>query len=769
MVHNHHDHGHGGAGHAHPDADAHAHGSPPPTPDADDPGPRLLKRADGRVAFSSSKVKVARARNPQPQASFGFVGTPVRLSHDGRTFPEGALAVAIDRRALGPVARETLRVFRWDERERAYELVTRSGLGQSGDYVWAYVSEPGLYSVVGLNTDPLVSRTLGLLQFFEGWLGVEEVGPILRDSICKLILCSNELGAAANDPRLARLLLEGNAAAGLPLPPGPWPGPTPDGKDICDRCLALPLPRPGHAHRPKPVPWIPELQIWPHHCWSTPSAVGRWEVLPIEADGVLAVHAALLRTNKVVYFGGSENVQSQHDAGQIDNTRVWDVASGAVQQVGSPPNHDLFCCGQALMGDGRVLAAGGTQHWAGVPVAGDPHGHAAFGHFRGTRSAALFNPGVSGGGNPWTVASPMGFERGTNQGGGRWYPTLTTLPNGRVLALSGHPEDTDTRHNNVMVETFGAAPAPQGSWLDRGDQALVPEGYPRVHVLPNGRVFVVYLIDGNSWTWTPSTGNWALAHAAGAGPGPEYAGYGTSSVLLPLLPANGHRARVLVTNAPQPRVIDLGASSPAWQNAGARTLSGSPWRYHATAVLLPDGSTLVVGGLRDYTDNATAVHAVERYDSTTGSWSTLASASVPRVYHSVALLLPDATVWTAGSDYGGGNHDMRFEIFYPPYLFWGPRPTIAAAPATIGAGGTFQITVPRAHKMQSVALMRCGSSTHAFNPDQRHVGIEIMSRTGNRLTLGEPPSSNVAPPGHYLLFVVDDRGIPSVGRYVRVT
>jgi hypothetical protein len=262
----------------------------------------------------------------------------------------------------------------------------------------------------------------------------------------------------------------------------------------------------------KPRPWLPELELLPHICVNTAARVGRWEVRP-EPAGVLAVHAGLLRTGKVVFFGGSENVESQHNAGGagIDNTRLWDPAAGNVQTVPSPANHDLFCCGHALLPDGRLLAAGGTEVWAGVPVGGDPHGHALFGHFRGRAAATTFDPGFGAGSNPWSSVKRKNFQRGTGQGGGR-YPTLVTLPDGRVLAMSGHPEDSDTRHNNVTIEAFSPTPAPQGTWSDEGDQPLVLDSYPRLHVVPGsaqGKVLYTTLTDGQSWTWDPAAKVWA--------------------------------------------------------------------------------------------------------------------------------------------------------------------------------------------------------------------------------------------------------------------
>jgi hypothetical protein len=750
----------------------HLHGPPPP-PDPGDPGPGIRALLEGSagvfLAERPAKITVEEARNPAPRSSFGFVDRFVTVRAGRGEFPRGKLVVGVERAGLRTVDPETLALFHWDEKEKAFESVFRSAAGQTRDYVWADISEPGLYGVIGVDAHPLVARTIGLLGYLEGLLALER-GAELQRGICQLILCSPEMQERFHDPEALARLAEDNNRLGLPGLPPAHPDAAPeielDG-GVCETCLGLPavVPFGGKAR-----PWLPELKLLPHFGVSTAAQVGKWEVRP-ESAGVLAVHAALLRTGKVVYFGGSENVESQHNAGgaAIDNTRVWDPATGNVQAVPSPANHDLFCCGHAFLPNGRLLAAGGTQEWASAPVGGDPHGHAALGHFRGLAAATTFDPAFAAGSNPWTSVKRMNFERGTGQGGGRWYPTLVTLPDGRVLAMSGHPEDSDTRHNNITIEAFSPTPGPQGNWSDEGDQPLVPDGYPRLHVVPGGaqgKLLCISLTDGQSWTWDPAAKTWA---SLGTGPGADYGGYGTSSVLLPLHPADNYRARMLVTNAPQPRILDLGASPPTWQDTSARAMPGAPWRYHATSVLLADGSVLVVGGLSNPYSNASALYAPERFDPVSGAWTTVANASAPRVYHSVALLLPNGTVWAAGADYGAGNHEMRMEIYSPPYLFWGPRPRINQAPAAVSPGGTFTMKSPDARRLTSVALVRCGSSTHAFNPDQRYVVLPIQSRTGANLVVAAPPSHGVAPPGYYLLFVIDDGGVPSEGRFLRVT
>ena len=192
------------------------------------------------------------------------------------------------------------------------------------------------------------------------------------------------------------------------------------------------------------------------------------------------------------------------------------------------------------------------------------------------------------------------------------------------------------------------------------------------------------------------------------------------------------------------------------------------------AVLLPDGKVLVMNGSSTgFADNgANPVFETEMYDPVANAWTQMASMTVPRLYHSTALLLPDGRVLTAGSDSmwnPGPFHvnQLRVELFSPPYLFAGPRPQLTAAPTQVTWGQNFDVGSPQAASIDAVSFMRCGSATHSFNSDQRMVGLDIGARTANSLTLKAPPDGFVAPPGYYMLFLLSN-GVPSMARFVRL-
>ncbi len=541
----------------------------------------------------------------------------------------------------------------------------------------------------------------------------------------------------------------------------------------------------------------------------------RWNSNHVESQK-LAVHAALLHSGKIVYFSGDEHDPGRHFLGKtnithIDSTRVYDCATGTVSAVPSPEvpmgaiAPDLFCCGQAFLGDGRLLVASGTESWTrghvGEP---DPGGHHAMGHFTGLRYTWIFDPNAAAGENPWRRVADMLPQRGRSVGGGRWYPTLVTLASGECMALSGHPSTTHTgEHNNRMIETFDPLPTPLGQWNDRGD---LPTGldvnlYPRLHLMPNGEVFCVTQIGGRCRAWQAGGGALGWRDVAPAPSDPDYHGFGTTSVLLPLLPHQSYAPRILLCGSTEPLVISPLSPMPTWAaTSGPREpIRGSALRKrtHLNAVILPTMDIMITGGF----DATGAVREVELYHPLDDSWTTLpaaGTASVARNYHSVALLMPDGRVWTAGGNDRGDwsyhnsaeyenqtpprplptnaqdpsvdNRETLIEVFEPPYYGRPDRPQITGAPSFVGYGQTLTVSTPNANTISRVALIRAGSTTHAFNGDQRYVGLSF-TRGGGQIQVAAPPNGNVAPPGTYLLFIValiGGEAVPSVGVFVQV-
>ena len=531
---------------------------------------------------------------------------------------------------------------------------------------------------------------------------------------------------------------------------------------------------------------------------SAPFSLTSWTLLPISSE-VLAVHAALLPTGLLIYFSGDETDRELHDRGDYDHSRLFDPATGSVTKCASPTT-DLFCCGHAMLADGRLLVCGGIQDGAVGDfffVGGQGlHAH----HAPGNRATWVFNPSTT----TWMRCEDMNtgpvapLQEGGDptKTGGRWYPTLVTLGSGEMLVMSGHPGGGDARHNNNTPEVFPCPASGQSSWFLMpavGDEDIAPDHtYPRVFALPDGSVFSVTpfeQVTGNSCRYDPVAGSLVDVCAAPSDTGDPpnatreqqvYLGYHCSAVLLPLTPSNGYRPRVLICNGRQPYVIDLASVEPTWNPTGSRALQGSPSRWNATAVILPTGQVLVNGGVRLTMGTAgpelvddNAVLTPELFDPDTGTWSALPAGTVPRNYHSSAVVLPDGRVWTAGSNkntwLGAQFVERRMEILSPWYC-WPTvrRPVVIDVPPLIRPRETFAIQVDDAASIGRVALLRTGSVTHCFSSDQRYIVLDFQQADADRLTVTAPPDTRIAPPGYYLLFVIDTSGAPSEGRFLRI-
>ena len=455
---------------------------------------------------------------------------------------------------------------------------------------------------------------------------------------------------------------------------------------------------------------------------------GQWRTLTTQAS-INPIHLALMRTGDVLIVAGSGNVAAETHF----QSAVWDPVSQTFQTQTLP--WDMFCNGMVVLHDGRVLVNGGNLQY-------DP--------FFGERRNAVYDP-LTG------LYTPI-----QNMAHGRWYPTVTTLGDGRVMTFSGLG-DTGGTNSTVEIYTVGSG------WSPEFPAGWTPPLYPRMHLSTDGRVFYAGSGRGSRF-FNPATNTWSAVVANTIFTGSRT--YGTS-VLLPLTPANGYRPRVMIFGGGNPatattEIIDLSAATPAWQSGP----SMSQPRIQMNATILPNGKVLAVGGSRNDEDAATASLNADLYDPATNTFSSAGANAFPRLYHSGSLLLPDATVLLAGGNPQRGNYEHRMEIYSPAYLFNGDgsaaiRPTITGAPSAVGYGASFQVTTPDAAQISSVVLVRPGAATHAFDMEQRLVGLSYTAGSGV-LNVTAPPNGNIAPPGYYMLFVLNSAGTPSVARFVRV-
>jgi hypothetical protein len=478
-----------------------------------------------------------------------------------------------------------------------------------------------------------------------------------------------------------------------------------------------------------------------------PHVTGQWAPPLSYTMPINPIHVGLMHTGNVLIVAGSENDPETHDL-EKSKAAVWYLGGGDITKGNIIPTPDLtwdvFCNGWAFFPDGRCLVIGGTSQY-------DP--------FEGEPRTTVFDP-VS-----------KKFSQMQYMAHGRWYATGIVLGSGHIMAFSGLNEK-GAINNQVEFYTVGSG------WGSPFTAPFNANLYPWLHVLPDGRVFN----SGgspNSNMFNPSSRTWKVNFAKTVSGLTRTYG---SSVLLPLLPPN-YEARVMILGGGIPNatatteMIDFSKTNPAWVKM-ADMPSGA--RVEGNSVLLPNGKIFVQGGSKVDNNASTATLGADLFDPATGSWSSpnpggAGFAKFPRMYHSVALLLPDATVATAGSNPQRGQYDNHIEIYSPPYLFNADntpaaRPVITSAPAAIGYHSVpFKVQTPDALNIRSVVLLKPGSDTHAYDMEQRLIGLTFTAVAGT-LTVNSPPSSNIAPPGYYLLFLLKgEPGVPSVGRFVQVS
>ena len=441
--------------------------------------------------------------------------------------------------------------------------------------------------------------------------------------------------------------------------------------------------------------------------------MGAWEVLP-ESSEVAAVHAALMPNGEVAYYSG--NTGQDIPAA----TRIWSPRFREVREPPNAPETDVFCSGLTLLWSGRLFVVGGTALYPGPD---NP--------FIGSRAAYLLDPFA-------------GWERVPDMGVGRWYPSAVMLADGRALVVSGAGDDGGI---TPIVEIYD--PISNGwEMLWEGANRSLPL-YPRLHVLPNGEVACA----GNGsdlCIFNPFAQEW---RDVGGHAEPSHRHDDLTVLIGPawggrLLHAGG--AMEDGNGAADAQIIDVGEPNPHWR--GIAPMAHPRW--FPNSVLLPDNTLFVCGGGR--VENGDPVMEPEIFDPVAETWTEDVPMEVPRLYHSTALLLPDGRVWVAGTD-----GETRMEVYSPDYLFNGPRPTLFAAPESVTYDQTFSIPMADAFDVADVCFIRLSAVTHAWNMGQRYLPLAFAAIGPEELEIVAPSDPNVAPPGHYLLFIRSSAGVPA--------
>ncbi|MGW8062820.1 galactose oxidase-like domain-containing protein [Streptomyces ziwulingensis] len=594
------------------------------------------------------------------------------------------------------------------------------------------------------------------------------------------------------------------------------------------------------------------------------AANGKWEIVEFpEEYRQNTIHAALLRTGKVLLVAGSGNDQDNFDAKRFD-TRIWDPVKGTVKKVPTPT--DLFCTGHTQLANGNLLIAGGTKRYeklkgdvtkagglmivhnenpdkpitlpAGTRFTGKENGRTFVSkdpvlvpraekvfdeetgafvrndpglgriYVEAQKSGAKYETGtednyrvhgLSGtdARNTYGIAQKLALDKKDFQGirdafefdpvaekyikvdpmhEARWYPTLTTLSDGRILSVSGLDDI------GQLVPGKNEIYDPETRKWTYTDKVRQFPTYPALFLMQNGKVFYsganagygpddvgrdpgVWDVETNQFTKVPGLSDADMLETA-------------NSVLLP--PAQDEKYMVIGgggvgesrLSSEKTRIVDLKADDPKFVD-GPSMEKGT--RY-PQASILPDDSVLVSGGSQDYRGRGDSnILQARLYRPETNEFEQVADPLVGRNYHSGSILLPDGRLMFFGSDslYADkantkpGTFEQRIEIYTPPYLYRDSRPDLAGGPQTIERGESGTFTSRDASTVEKVRLIRPSASTHVTDVDQRSIALDFTAE-GEKLTVTVPENKNLVQSGWYMMFVTDGEGTPSKAQWVRV-
>jgi hypothetical protein len=450
---------------------------------------------------------------------------------------------------------------------------------------------------------------------------------------------------------------------------------------------------------------------------ANPAATGSWTA-PFNLT-LVSIHAVMLHTGKVLLFSWPKETVGS-------DAVLWDPVSGKITNIALTYQRDIFCSGTSVLKDGRVFIAGGHIYQGALQPT------------QGVINTTIFDPAS----NSWTEGPAMSQAR--------WYPTATLLGDGTVIICGG---TINTGTSATTVDRYNPVSNTITTLSSTASRSMVT--YPRMKLTTSGLL---------AWTnfpttcyLNPATAKWTTGPKLNSGS----RSITDTSVLLPglttIMETGGTTASGVTGTA---ELLNLSASAPAWKYTASMHFP----RLWANTVLLADGTVLVVGGgTTSYYGGP--IRTAEIYNPATRTWTEMAAQTAPRMYHSTALLLPDGRVLSAGQS--SGKYENTGEIFSPPYLFKGARPLISKAPGTLSYGQAFTVTTPQAASISRVALVKPAAVTHSNNFDQRYVDCTFTS-SGGTLRVTSPPNANHAPPGWYMLCLVNSTGVPSVASWVQV-
>ncbi|KOY56030.1 glyoxal oxidase [Streptomyces sp. XY332] len=492
------------------------------------------------------------------------------------------------------------------------------------------------------------------------------------------------------------------------------------------------------------------------------------------------VHTALLPTGKVLLFSFERvEVNPTKETGPTDRIGrtnagrafLWDPSRGtgarAFKKV-EPPTvlmpdgtyvprpAPFFCAGHAFLPNGMVGVFGGNTGGKGGS---------------GAKLSFVFDP--------WTEK----WFRNQDMSVGRWYPSVVTGADGRQIIMSGQSE-RGTGTPTPVVERFPALrhPVPWGPYdipVDLAAERLRADApfrndYPHLFSLRDGMIYGLGRDADQQWLFDPVKETRTDLPRRPA----DFRGYG-SAVPLPAGFRGPDSVLVLGGDPHDPNTYRL--SGGRWTTEEPRAFG----RTQDDTLILPDGTLLTVNGALDtrnyghgpFNPQADLSYRQIELRDAHGRWRLGPAQRLPRGYHSNALVLPDGRMMVTGDELQqiANDPDIKdkmdgsIELYEPAYLHRGARPALDQAPGgELGYGAGFEVRSSTAARVTRAVLLAPTTVTHAVNTSQRHLELPITGVHGNALGLRTPPSAADAPPGYYMLFLLDKKGVPSTAKWVKL-
>lgn len=468
---------------------------------------------------------------------------------------------------------------------------------------------------------------------------------------------------------------------------------------------------------------------------ATTSQVGDWS--DVISWPLIGLHAILTPDSKVLSFG-TDGAGNQ--GGFIYD--VWDPVTGIHTTLPNFTPTDIFCAMQVIVPEtGEILISGGDAR---------PDGHVNEGvHDVNTFDYRNLTLTTSPDG-------PMNFDR--------WYPSAVTLSNGQIVLLGGRDHHGDyVGYSELYTPGVGWQVMPD-SYLPEFSMGSL---YPRTWVNSSGDIICVtpgferiYSMDPSSLGATTVVG-WMPPN-------------NTFSAWVPSIMFAEDKV-LMISNEGHAFVMDISGDPTFTEVTPPPGLEGLTMdRNWGNLTLLANGTVLLNGGSAVVNENSGVHYGAAVWNPGTSVWTSVNSESVPRLYHSISMLLPDATVLSMGGGSPGPENHLDGQIYKPTYLFnadgtLADRPVITQSPdQVLHVGDTFSISVTSGDAITSLSLVAFGSVTHSTNFPARQFSLDFTHQADGSYSVHLPDNINSLTPGYWMLFAIDSDGTPSVAATIQV-